>query len=104
MACGRTPPFKATVEIARSPGIPRYDAHRRAIVLIPYEQLDSARRAAMDRFASIGLLRLDGGGQYSEILNDLLMSHELGHWVQEITRKPLDGWHAGDRRRVAVFP
>ncbi len=63
-------------------------------MLIPYEQLDGAYRAAMDRFASIGLLGLDGPGQYREIFNNLLVAHELGHWVQEIARKPLDRWQA----------
>lgn len=94
VACGRDPPFKPTIAISSSPGVTQYDALRGAIVLIPYDQLDGERRAAMDRFASIGLLGLDGRGQYREIFNNLLVPHELGHWVQEVAQTPLDRWQA----------
>lgn len=94
LASGRTPRFKPTVEIATSPDVTRYDPRRRAIILVPYDHIDSARRAAMDRYASIGLLGLDGRAQYKEIFNNLLVPHELGHWVQEIAQSPLDRWQA----------
>ena len=54
----REPPFKPSIQIALSPGPIRYDHERRAVVLVPYELLDSATRATMDRFAAIGTLGL----------------------------------------------
>lgn len=94
VACGRIPPFKPTIRIANTPGATRYDHAYRAVVLIPYEVLPSARQASMDRFAAIGTLGLSGPEQYSEVFNSLLIAHELGHWLQEIARRPLNCWQA----------
>ena len=94
VACGREPPFKPSVIIAATPDAPRYDPVNRAIILIPYEVLQPPRRAAMDRFAAIGTLGLSGREQYTEIFNNLLVAHELGHWLQELAQRPLNRWQA----------
>ena len=55
------------------------------------------------RFAAIGTLGRSGREQYSEVFNKLL-SHELGHWLQEVARRPLNRWPAeyhADRIMVA---
>lgn len=93
-ACGRKPPFKPAIRTAITPTGPRYDPERRALVLVPYELLPPARRAAMDRFAAIGSLGLSGREQYGEVFNHLLVAHELGHWLQEMARRPLNRWQA----------
>jgi len=93
-ACGRKPPFKPTIRIAKSPGPMLYDSACRAVVLVPYEVLPPDRRAAMDRFAAIGTLGLSGREQYIEVFNSLLVAHELGHWLQEVGRRPLNRWQA----------
>jgi hypothetical protein len=94
VACGRQPLFKPTIHVATTPGAMRYDAASRAVILIPYEVLQPARRAAMDRFAAIGTLGLSGREQYAEVFNNLLVAHELGHWLQEVAQRPLNRWQA----------
>lgn len=94
VACGRMPLFKPTICIATTPGAMRYDHSDRSVVLVPYELLPPARRASMDRFAAIGVLGLSGPEQYSEVFNSLLIPHELGHWLQEVARRPLNRWQA----------
>jgi hypothetical protein len=64
VACGRELPFKPTIRVVSTPGATLYDPASRAVVLAPYEVLQPARRAAMDRFAAIGTLGLSGREQY----------------------------------------
>lgn len=45
-------------------------------------------------FAAIGTLGLSGREQYIEVFNNLLVAHELGHWLQEIAQRPLNRWQA----------
>jgi hypothetical protein len=94
VACGRKPPFKPIIRVANAPGPTLYDPASRAVVLVPYEVLPPARRTAMDRFAAIGTLGLSGREQYSEVFNSLLVAHELGHWLQDVARRPLNRWQA----------
>lgn len=73
---------------------------------MPYEALNPGRRAAMDRFAAIGTLGLSGREQYGEVFNTLLVAHELGHWVQEVARRPINRWQAeyeANRMMVAFW-
>lgn len=106
VACGRTPHFKPAIGIASSDGATRYDPAARAVVLVPYEALSTARRGAMDRFAAIGTLGLSGREQYGEVFNTLLVAHELGHWIQEVAHRPIDRWQAeyeANRMMVAFW-
>lgn len=106
VACGREPPFKPVVALAASPGATRYDPNERAIVIVPYDILDPGRRAAMERFAAIGTLGLSGRAQYVEVFNTLLVAHELGHWIQDVSRRPLRRWQAeyeANRMMVAFW-
>ncbi len=106
IACGRQPPFKPTIRLAETADATRYEHAARAIVLVPYEILGPARRAAMERFAAIGTLGLSGQQQYSEVFNNLLVAHELGHWVQEVSGRPLTRWQAeyeANRMMVAFW-
>lgn len=106
VACGRKPPFKPAVELATSPGATRYDPRKRAVVIVPYDVIDPGTRAAMERFAALGTLGLSGRQQYVEIFNNLLVAHELGHWIQEISRRPLTRWQAeyeANRMMVAFW-
>lgn len=106
VACGRRPSFRPIVKLATSPGATRYDPRERAVVIVPYDFLGPGRRAAMERFASIGTLGLSGREQYVEVFNTLLVAHELGHWLQEISRRPLTRWQAeyeANRMMVAFW-
>src|ERR1039457_658662 len=73
VACGCEPPFKPKIRVASTPGAPLYDPASRAVILVPYEVFQPARRAAMDRFAAIGTLGLSGREQYTEVFNNLLV-------------------------------
>lgn len=106
VSCGRTPPFKPSLRVATEAGGMCYDAASRSLVLVPYELLEPARRAAMDRFAAIGTLGLSGRDQYAEVFNSLLVAHELGHWLQELAQRPLTRWqaeYAANRIMVAFW-
>ncbi|MBD0319147.1 MAG: hypothetical protein ICV87_02365 [Gemmatimonadetes bacterium] len=106
VACGRQPPFKPALRVATTPGATRYDAASGEVILIPYETLDGARRAAMERFGAFGTLGLSGREQHAEVFNDLLVAHELGHWVQEVAQRPLNRWQAeyeANRMMVAFW-
>jgi hypothetical protein len=103
VACGYQPLFKPTLQVAKTPGATRYDPVSHAVVLVPYEILPPTRRAAMDRFAAIGTLGLSGREQYSEVFNQLLVAHELGHWLQEMAQRPINRWQAEyDANRIMV--
>lgn len=106
VACGRKPPFKPAVELATAPGATRYDPYKRAVVIVPFDAIDPGTRAAMERFAAISTLGLSGQQQYVEIFNNLLVAHELGHWIQEVARRPLTRWQAeyeANRMMVAFW-
>ena len=94
VACGRQPPFKPTIQVAMTPGSMRYDPVGRAIIIIPYDVLQPVQRTAVERFAAVGTLGLSGRDQHSEVFNNLLVAHELGHWLQEIAQRPLNRWQA----------
>ncbi len=42
----------------------------------------------------VGTLGLSGREQYAEVFNNLLVAHELGHWLQEVAQQPLIRWQA----------
>ena len=94
VTCGHQPPFKPTIRVADAPGATLYDPVCHAVVLVPYEALPPRRREAMERFAKIGTLGLSGREHYSEVFNNLLVAHELGHWLQDVAQRPLDRWQA----------
>jgi hypothetical protein len=103
VSCGRQTPFKPALRVTMTPGVMRYDAASRSVVLSPYDTLPPARRAAMDRFAAIGGLGLSGREQYIEVFNNLLIAHELGHWLQEVAQRPVNRWQAEyDANRIMV--
>jgi hypothetical protein len=106
LASGRHAAFKPDIEVATIPGAPAYVHARRCIVLVPWEIIGAARQEGMERFARIGTLGLTGQEQYAEIFNSLLVAHEMGHWVQELARVPLNRWQAeyeANRMMVAFW-
>jgi len=105
LTCHREPPFKPSIAIATSPGPIRYDHANRSVVLVPYELLDPAMKTGMDRYAAIGTLGLSGRAQYEDILQSLLVAHEMGHWLQVIAQRPLTRWEAeyGANQMMVAF-
>ncbi len=103
--CGRKPPFKSVIKVATTPGSIHYDHKQQTVVLVPYELLTPAAQAGMDRYGAIGTLGLSGREQYEDIFQDLLIRHELGHWLQMIAYRPLIRWQAeyGANRLMVAF-
>ena len=104
-ACGRTPPFKPVIKVAPVPGPIRYDHAQQAVIIVPYELLPPAAQAGMDRYGTIGTLGLSRREQYEEIFQDLLIPHELGHWLQMMAYLSLTCWQAeyGANRIMVAF-
>ncbi|MCH8617169.1 hypothetical protein LZ016_13810 [Sphingomonas sp. SM33] len=94
IACGRTPPFKPQVRVSAGPSVPHYDHEQAAVVLCPWEFLSPAQKAGMEASAKAGTLGLSPTDQYGEIFNELLVPHELAHWLQMVAFKPIDRWTA----------
>ncbi|MGI4832363.1 MAG: hypothetical protein ACRYFK_02780 [Janthinobacterium lividum] len=72
---------------------------------MPYELLAPTAQAGMDRYGAIGTLGLSGRAQYEEIFQNLLIPHELGHWLQMVAYRPLTRWQAeyGANRLMVAF-
>ncbi|MBC8084998.1 MAG: hypothetical protein H7Z21_17515 [Hymenobacter sp.] len=104
-AGGRKPPFKPVIKVATTPGPIHYDHAQQAVILVPYELLSPAARAGMDRYGAIGTLGLSGREQYEEVFHNLLIPHELGHWLQMVAYRPLTRWQAeyGANRLMVAF-
>ena len=106
MACGRQPPFKPTIQVATTPGPMRYDSKSHAVIIIPYDVLPPVQQTSVERFAAAGTLGLSGREHHGEIFNNLLVAHELGHWLQEMAQRPLNRWqaeHEANRIMVAFW-
>ena len=104
-ACGRKPPFKPVIKVATTPGPIRYAHAQEAVILVPYELLTPPAQAGMARYGAIGTLGLSGREQYEEIFQNLLIPHELGHWLQMVAYRPLTRWQAeyGANRLMVAF-
>ena len=101
--CGRMPPFKPHIRVGAGPSSPHYDHEQTAVVLSAWEFLSPPQRAGMVASANAGTLGLSPADQYAEIFNELLVAHELGHWLQMVAFKPIDRWTAEyDANRVMV--
>jgi hypothetical protein len=105
LACGRQPPSKPQIRVSAIPNAPHYDHGRTAVVLCAWEFLSPPRRAGMEAAARAGTLGLSPADQYGEIFNELLVAHELGHWLQMVAFKPIDRWTAeyGANRIMVAF-
>ena len=78
--CGARPPFKPAIQVAASDGIIHYDAPTGRLVLYPWTVVGGEMKAvAVDRAARQGGDAREG---YESIFNELLVAHELGHWLQ----------------------
>jgi hypothetical protein len=93
-ACGRTPPSRPRIRVSTTPGVPHYDHDETAVVLCGWEFLAPPQRVGMEASARAGTLGLSPADQYAEIFNELLVAHELGHWLQMVAFKPIDRWTA----------
>lgn len=94
LACGRKPPSKPQIRVSATPSVPHYDHGQNAVVLCAWEFLSPPQRAGMEASAKAGTLGLAPADQYGEIFNELLVAHELGHWLQMVAFRPIDRWTA----------
>ena len=78
--CGARPPFKPKIEVAASDGIIHYDQPTGHLVVYPWSVIGGEIKASTIARAVGG--GLDPQALYEDTFNDLLVAHELGHWLQ----------------------
>jgi hypothetical protein len=103
--CGVTPTFLPSI-IADTPndGID-YDNGEHAVHISRWSKLDPAVKGAMEGWAKAGTLGLSPEGMWGEIFNELLVAHELGHYLEYMSGKfyELDNWQSEiDADRIAL--
>lgn len=93
--CGLAPAFSASVEIRTHPGLISYSNARRAITISRHEELPPPFKAQLDAWAVVAGAP-DGAALFRDIFQGLGPAHEMGHWLQHISRRifTLDHWDA----------
>lgn len=106
--CGVTPTYLPSI-IADTPddGID-YDDGEHAVHISRWSKLDPAVKGAMGAWAKAGTLGLSPEGMWGEIFNELLVAHELGHYLEYMSGKfdQLDNWQSeieADRIALAFW-
>lgn len=82
VACGARPPFKPTIAASDTPGIIHYDQAGGRLVLYPWTVADAATRAEHAQKAKLAGQSDGGRDAYEATFYELLVAHELGHWLQ----------------------
>lgn len=96
--CGARPPFKPTIKVAASDGIIHYDPPTGQLMLYAWPLVGGEMRTLS--IARATLQHIDPREAYESVFNDLLVAHELGHWLQgfqperRITAGVYDNWFA----------
>jgi hypothetical protein len=108
-SCGARPPFKPTVRVSNSAGIIHYDPPTGSVVLYPWSVADQGTKDDAGKRAERDERPDAARSAYEDIFNEVLVAHELGHWLQSFQPEPrtpegeYDGWFAEqDADRIAV--
>lgn len=105
-ACGIDPQRIPTVTIVTSGPDIRYNYDKWDITLSSWPDLPDDFKGMMQGWADQGTLGLDAEGQFREIFNDLLVPHEMGHWLAHLSgswRFGNDFWEAeNEANRIAI--
>jgi hypothetical protein len=80
--CGTTPTFVPAVLVDNLANGVSYQG--RAVHVSRWSKLDPAVQQALQAWAAQGTLGLNAEGQWGEIFNDLLVAHELGHYLESM--------------------
>ena len=77
VSCGGHYPAKPVIHVEQSAGVIHFDGTN--IVIYPWETIGQGIQAALTAQAQSGGV----GAEYRAIFNELLLAHEMGHWVQQ---------------------
>lgn len=83
--CGETPTFIPIVLVDNLESGISYD--QKAVHVSRWSKLDPSIQQAMQAWAAKGTLGLSAEGQWGEIFNDLLVAHELGHYLEGMSNR-----------------
>lgn len=90
-ACGVTPAFLPTVAIESGVSLISYDYDRRTMIVSRWAELPEPVQGFMAAWAAQGTMSLAAEQHFGEVFNDLLVAHELGHWLAHLS----GGWRFG---------
>lgn len=79
--CGVKPGPKPRLKVELARGVIHYDGSG-TIIIYPWETMDQGTHDALASLASSGPPGRTGQEAYQSIFNELLVAHELGHWLQ----------------------
>lgn len=80
--CGARPPFKPTIRVENGAGMIHYRPSAGQVVLYPWSTMTEKTKANFETYAQQPGGDGDARATYEQIFNELLVAHELGHWLQ----------------------
>ena len=95
--CGATLPFIPKVVVDPSASIDvHYSSDDRSIHFTDWANLDAGSRGAITAWAAKGTFKLTPEAMYREMFNSFIAPHELGHYLQDISKRweGMSGWNA----------
>ena len=102
--CGEQPTFPAAVDVRTNPSLVSYDFTNRTLSVSRHDELPPEMQGLMSAWANAAG-RADGAALFGDIFNSLLVPHEMGHWMQHISRRAitLDRWEGEvEANRIAI--
>lgn len=84
-ACGATPTFVPAVRVETDAGLVSYHFDDRAVHLGRWADLPPPIKGMMAAWAGAGTMGLNPEQMFGEVFNDLLVAHELGHYLEHMS-------------------
>ena len=104
-ACGVVPTFRPGVVVKTHPGIVAYFKEDQSAHLSRWADMPPPVKDMIEAWAANGSLGLNGEAQFAEIFNSLLLPHELGHYLQDMSGRwnGMDRWESEvEANRIAI--
>lgn len=95
-ACGVNPTAVPGVVVKTAPSMVSYTPSDRSVHLSRWAELDPPIQGMMTDWAANGTLGLKPEQMFGEIFNNLLVAHELGHYLQDMSGRlqKIDNWQS----------
>lgn len=103
--CGVVPTFEPGVVVETHPAVVAYFQSDRSAHLSRWADMPPPITGMVEAWAAKGTLGLSGEGQFVEIFNSLLLAHELGHYLQDLSGRwaSMDRWESEvEANRIAI--
>ncbi len=104
-ACGVQPTSVPGVIVKTTPVTVAYLPSDRSLYLSRWAELDPGVQGMMTGWAAKGTMGLKPEQMFGEIFNDLLVAHELGHYLQDMSGRlqSLDVWESEvEANKIAI--